>query len=61
MQSLGSDISPITLSVENIDQNILRVKMGANGRFEVPGSLFQNTGQGDSSPLHAAQRTSNKI
>ena len=38
MQSLGSDISPITLSVENVDQNILRVKMGANGRFEVPGS-----------------------
>ncbi len=52
MQSLGSDISPITLSVENIDQNILRVKMGANGRFEVPGSLFQNTGQGNFSPLH---------
>ena len=55
MQSLGSDISPITLSVENVDQNILRVKMGANGRFEVPGSLFQNTGQGDSFPLHVAQ------
>lgn len=47
LQSLGSDISPITLSVENVDQNILRVKMGANGRFEVPETLFQNTGQGD--------------
>ena len=48
LQSLGSDISPITLSVENVDQNILRVKMGANGRFEVPETLFQNIGQGDS-------------
>lgn len=47
MQFLGSDISPLTLSVENIDQNILRVKLGANGRFEIPASLFQNTGQGD--------------
>ena len=61
LQSLGSDISPITLSVENIDQNILRVKMGANGRFEVPGSLFQNTGQGDfirpPVAMHSSDRT----
>ena len=56
MQALGSDISPITLSVQNVDQNILRVKMGANGRFEVPGSLFQNTGQGDLSRLPVATR-----
>ena len=56
MQALGSDISPITLSVQNVDQNILRVKMGANGRFEVPGSLFQNTGQGDLSRLSMAVR-----
>lgn len=47
MMFLGSDISPLTLSVENVDMNILRVKLGANGRFEVPQSLFQNTGQGD--------------
>ena len=47
MQFLGSDISPLTLSIENIDQNILRVKLGANGRFDIPASLFQNTGQGN--------------
>ena len=50
MGFLGSDITPLTLSVQNVDANILRVKLGANGRFEVPQSLFQNTGQGD--PLH---------
>ena len=56
LESLGSDISPITLSVENVDQNILRVKLGANGRFEVPGSLFRNTGHGECFPLPVAMQ-----
>ncbi|CAK0786903.1 hypothetical protein CVIRNUC_010117 [Coccomyxa viridis] len=46
MGFLGSDVTPLTLSVQNVDANILRVKLGASGRFEVPQSLFQNTGQG---------------
>ena len=55
MPFLGSDITPLALTVENVDQNILRVKIGANDRFEVPHNLFQNTGQGklppDQSPV----------
>ena len=50
MGFLGSDVTPLTLSVQNVDANILRVKLGASGRFEVPQSLFQNTGQGDLLP-----------
>ena len=50
MGFLGSDVTPLTLSVQNVDANILRVKLGASGRFEVPQSLFQDTGQGDLLP-----------
>lgn len=53
MPFLGSDITPLALTVENIDQNILRVKIGANGRFEVPHDLFQNTGQGELPPYQS--------
>ena len=51
MGFLGSDVTPLTLSVQNVDANILRVKLGANGRFEIPQNLFQNTGQGGLLPL----------
>ena len=51
MPFLGSDITPLALTVENVDQNILRVKIGADGRFEVPNDLFQNTGQGELPPF----------
>jgi len=47
MPFLGSDLSPLTLSVQNIDQSILRVKIGGPGRWEVPQDrLFINTAQG---------------
>ena len=53
MPFLGTDITPLALTVENVDQNILRVKIGANGRFEVPHDLFQNTGQGELPPYQS--------
>jgi hypothetical protein len=47
MPFLGADVSPLTLSIQNLDQNILRVKIGAPGRWEVPQDwLFSNTAQG---------------
>lgn len=47
MPFLGADISPLTLSIQNLDQNILGVKIGAPGRWEVPQDrLFSNTAQG---------------
>ena len=45
--TLGPDISPLSVLVEAIDSNILHVKIGATGRWEVPqGDLFLNTGMG---------------
>ena len=38
---LGSDVSPLALSVERVSRSILRVKLGAAGRWEVPRSLFK--------------------
>jgi CRISPR/Cas system endoribonuclease Cas6 (RAMP superfamily) len=61
MPFLGSDISPLALSVENVDQNILRVKIGANGRFEVPPSLFRNTGEGEQLPRQSPLFTSSAL
>ena len=55
--TLGPDISPLSVLVEAIDSNILHVKIGAAGRWEVPqDDLFLNTGMGKvllriSSPL----------
>ena len=44
----GRDISPLTLSVENLDRSILRIKLGAPGRWEVPAAqLFTSTAQGE--------------
>ena len=46
--TLGPDISPLNVLVEAIDRNILHVKIGAPGRWEVPqGDLFINTGMGE--------------
>ncbi|CAL8465182.1 g4717 [Coccomyxa elongata] len=46
MPFLGQDISPLTLSVQNIDQSILRVTIGAPNRWEVPQDrLFTYTAQ----------------
>lgn len=45
--TLGPDISPLSVLVEPIDANILHVKIGALGRYEVPQeAIFMNTGLG---------------
>ncbi len=47
MPFLGGDISPLMLSVQNLDQSILRVKIGAPDRWEVPqDQLFTSTAEG---------------
>lgn len=44
----GRDLSPLTVSVQNLDRSILRVKIGAPGRWEVPAAqLFTSTAQGE--------------
>ena len=40
---LGADISPLQLTVVNVDSTTLRVKIGAPGRWEVPRSLLRDT------------------
>ena len=40
MPELGPDVANLTLTVENISPFILRTKIGAPGRWEVPRSLF---------------------
>ena len=40
---LGADISPLQLTVVNVDSATLRVKIGAPGRWEVPRSLLRDT------------------
>ena len=47
MPFLGSDISPLEVQMDNMDRAILRVKIGAPGRWEVPqAKLFNNTIRG---------------
>ena len=47
MPFLGQDISPLTLSVQNIDQSICGSQIGAPNRWEVPRDrLFTYTAQG---------------
>lgn len=55
---LGADIRNLTLTVENISPMILRTKIGAPGRWEVPRSLLNApnlTGARCSRCLRAAQ------
>ena len=43
MSELGSDISDLQLNVVNVSPSILRVTIGAPGRYTIPQqSLFQN-------------------
>jgi hypothetical protein len=52
MSFLGSDITPLSVSVQNVDASVLRVTIGAAGRWEVPqAQLFTNTAQGESPGL----------
>lgn len=46
--SLGPDISPLSVLVEPVDANILHIKIGTPGRYEVPQeAIFMNTGMGE--------------
>jgi len=40
LPQLGPDVSPLALTVEHTRADILRVKIGAQGRWEVPRSTF---------------------
>ena len=42
---LGPDVSPLSLSVETMAPDILHVKIGAPGRWEVPRGIFAATNQ----------------
>ena len=42
MPELGADVSPLEVHVRYITPSILRIKIGAEGRWEVPDSLFKN-------------------
>ena len=47
MPFLGVDISPLDVQMDNVDRGILRVKIGAPGRWELPqDKLFINTVRG---------------
>lgn len=47
MPFLGVDVSPLGFEAETVDQGIMRVKIGAPGRWEVPqDKLFTNTVKG---------------
>jgi hypothetical protein len=49
--ALGADVSPLALSVDNVDSRTLRVRIGAEGRWEVPRALL--LGSADSAPAPA--------
>ena len=50
----GKDISPLTVSIHKLDHSILRVKIGAPGRWEVPtAQLFTSTAQGEMLQAHS--------
>ena len=52
MSELGSDLSGLELNVVNVSPSILRVTIGAPGRYTVPqGNLFQNAGVAGASLL----------
>ena len=44
LPELGQDISPLALDVMPVSTAVLRVRIGAPGRWEVPQALFANRG-----------------
>ena len=42
-QELGPDVSPLNVTVQYLTASIMRVKIGAAGRWEVPMDLFDAT------------------
>ena len=40
LPQLGADVSPLTLTQESVRPDIMRVKIGAPGRWEVPRASF---------------------
>lgn len=43
LPQFGPDVSPLNVGIQYITSNIVRVKIGAPGRWEVPASLFNIT------------------
>ena len=43
LPQFGTDVSPLNVNIQYITSNIVRVKIGAAGRWEVPASLFNVT------------------
>lgn len=41
--ALGADVKELDLTLEQVNADIVRVKIGAPGRWEVPPSIFKNT------------------
>ncbi|KAK9807996.1 hypothetical protein WJX73_001583 [Symbiochloris irregularis] len=43
LPQLGSDVTPLMLAIQHLTSDILRVKIGGPGRWEVPFYLFNST------------------
>ena len=43
LPQFGTDVSPLNVNIQYITSNIVRVKIGASGRWEVPASIFNVT------------------
>jgi len=54
MPMLGPDVQQLTVQVERVTPDILHVKIGAPGRWEVPRSIFNApnvTGEAEAEPF----------
>lgn len=51
--ALGADVSPLALRVENVDSRTLRVRIGAEGRWEVPRALLLGTTESAPAPARS--------
>ncbi|CAL5218429.1 g109 [Coccomyxa viridis] len=55
LPQFGTDVSPLNVNIQYITSNIVRVKIGASGRWEVPASIFNVTApSGSASPPNDA-------
>jgi hypothetical protein len=56
LPQLGPDVSPLALTVERTRADILRVKIGAQGRWEVPRSTFPANVSAGAAPARRSPR-----
>ena len=54
LPQFGPDVSPLNVDIQYITSSILRVKVGAQGRWEVPATLF-NVTPPTGAPAHCCQ------